>query len=543
MVVGEVLIRRERRLLAVLEERVEERTSELSETNKALRNEIDERVRAEEALRQSEEQQRALIAAIPDLILQIKEDGSVLSVKSANALQLPALANAAPGDQLDQILPSGIAQLYLKHTQQALQTGTVQLFEHDLPMTNEIHSCEVRLVVSGASQVVAIVRDITERKKLEEQFLLSHKMDSVGRLAGGIAHEFNNLLAAIMGFSALALENSSSNTMMRGYVQEIQKAGGRAANLTRQLLTFSRKKSSEVQPFDLNQLIIDTGKLLRPLIGENIELIVLPGENLPPVKADRSQIEQVLVNLAANARDAMPQGGKLIIKTAGLNLGQPDSAQHFGLPAGEYAVLTFADTGVGMTDEVKAHVFEPFFTTKEVGKGTGLGLAVCYGIVNQNGGYIEVDSAPGQGAAFTVHLPCADAEPSYTPPVNGLEHPDLAQGSETVLLVEDEPLVRKLASQVLSKLGYTVLEASNGLEALLMIQDSSYQIDLVLTDVVMPRMGGRELVRHLQTLFPNIKVLFMSGYAENSDFAAIEKPFMPNALAAKVREVLDKVYS
>jgi signal transduction histidine kinase len=550
--VSEELIRREHRLVTELEEGVEKRTAELSSANQALKNEIAERVKVEEALRKSEEQQRALIAAIPDLILQIKEDGSILSIKYTDGLPLRVPADAALGSQLDQILPSGIGHLYLEHTQQALQTGMVQLFEHDLLITNEVRSCEVRLVVSGEGEVVAIVRDITERKKLEEQFLLSHKMDSVGRLAGGIAHEFNNLLAAIMGFSALALENSTSSHMMRGYVQEIQKAGERAANLTRQLLTFSRKKNSEVRPFDLNELIIDMGKLLRPIIGENIELVVLPAENLLPVKADRSQIEQVLLNLATNARDAMPEGGKLVIKTASLNLDRPDDTQHFGLPLGEYVALSFIDTGIGMTDEVKAHVFEPFFTTKEVGKGTGLGLAVCYGIVIQSGGYIDVDSVPRQGSVFTVYLPCTDAELSHVPPANSLEYPELAQGTETVLLVEDEPLVRNLASHVLRKQGYIVLEASNGLDALRITRDPScQQIDLVLTDVVMPQMGGKEMVRHLQTLFPDIRVLFMSGYAEefmsyrdslNPDFGFIEKPFMPNALVAKVREVLDKVY-
>jgi two-component system cell cycle sensor histidine kinase/response regulator CckA len=551
--VSEALIRRESRLVTELEEGVEKRTAELSSTNQALKNEIAKRAKVEEALRKSEEQQRALVAALPDLILQIKADGSILSVKSTDALQLSIPADAALGGQISQILPPGTGQLYLEHIQQALQTREVQLFEHDLPVTNDVRSCEVRMMVSGEGKVVAIVRDITERKRLEEQFLLSHKMDSVGRLAGGVAHEFNNLLAAIMGFSALALESSASSSMMRDYVQEIQKAGERAANLTRQLLTFSRKKVSEVRPFDLNELIIDTSRLLRPIIGENIELTLLPGEGLRPVKADRSQVEQILVNLATNARDAMPQGGKLVVKTDSVNLNQPEAAQHFGFPPGEYATLTFTDTGTGMTDEVKSHVFEPFFTTKEVGKGTGLGLAVCYGIVNQSGGFIEVDSTPGQGSAFTVYLPCTDAELSQAPPVSSLAYPDLPRGSETALLVEDEPLVRNLASHVLRNQRYTVLEASNGINALSIAQSSpSPQIDLVLTDVVMPQMGGRELVSHLQAVFPNIRVLFMSGYAEefmsyhnslNPNFGFIEKPFMPNALVTKVREVIDRVYS
>lgn len=551
MWVGEALVRRERRSVIGLEKGVEKRTAELSRTNEALKNEIAERTKVDEALRKSEEQQRALIAAIPDLILQIKEDGSVLSVKSTDALQLQLLADAAPGGQISQVLPYGIGQLYLEHIEQALQTGDVQLFEHDLPVAQEMRSCEVRLIVSGEGEVVAIVRDITERKRLEEQFLLYHKMDSVGRLAGGVAHEFNNLLAAIMGFSALALESSASSSVMRSHVQEIQRAGERAADLTRQLLTFSRKKNNEIRTFDLNGLIIDTGKLLRPIIGENIELVFLPEEDLRLVKADRSQIEQVLVNLATNARDAMPQGGKLVVKTASFHWNGPDVNQHFGLPSGEYVALTFTDTGTGMTDEVKAHVFEPFFTTKEVGKGTGLGLAVCYGIVGQSGGHIEVDSAPGQGSTLTVYLPSTDAELSDIPPVTPLDYPDIAQGSETVLLVEDEPLVRNLASHVLRKQGYTVLEASNGVDALSLAQEPSCpQIHLVLSDVVMPQMGGKELVRRLQDMFPNIRVLFMSGYAEefmtyretlSPEVGFLEKPFMPNSLVAKVREVIDRV--
>jgi signal transduction histidine kinase/CheY-like chemotaxis protein len=538
-------------MVTALEERVEERTAELSESNLALRREIAERARIAEALRSSEEQQRALVTAIPDLILQIGEDGTIRSAKPGNALLEHWALDVCQGKRIGQLLPPDIGQSYLDYVHRALQTGEVQVFDHELDIGGEVLSCEARLVVSGQDQVVAIIRDITRERRLEKQFLLSQKMESAGRLAGGIAHEFNNLLAAIIGFSSLALESSDPNGKARSYLQQSLKASERGADLVQRFLTFARSKGSKLSIFDLNELIIETDKLLRHLIGEDIELVIVPSLNPEPVEADRNQIQQVIVNLATNARDAMPEGGKLIIGTASVNLSQPQGVGQLEPAPGKFAVLTVTDTGTGMDDEVKAHLFEPFFTTKEVGKGTGLGLSICYGLVSQNSGYIEVESSPDQGTTFKIYLPKAEARLEVMASENGLESGSPLQGTETVLLAEDEPLVRSLVSNLLRDQGYIVLEATNGLEALSMAQEyAGGQIDLLLSDVVMPLMGGRELAERLLMIFPGIKVLFMSGYTQGSTFyidalgpqvELIQKPFPPNVLLLKVSEVMNEV--
>ena len=548
--VGEVWIRREQRMVTALEERVEERTAELSESNLALRREIAERARIAEALCSSEEQQRALVTAIPDLILQIGEDGTIRSAKPGNALLEHWALDVCHGKRIGQLLPPDIGQSYLDYVHRALQTGEVQVFAHELGIGGEVLCCEARLVVSGQDQVVAIIRDITRERRLEKQFLLSQKMESAGRLAGGIAHEFNNLLAAIIGFSSLALESSDPNGKARSYLQQSLKASERGADLVQRFLTFARSKGSKLSIFDLNELIIETDKLLRHLIGEDIELVIVPSLNPEPVEADRNQIQQVIVNLATNARDAMPEGGKLTIGTASVSLSQPQGVGQLEPAPGKFAVLTVTDTGTGMDDDVKAHLFEPFFTTKEVGKGTGLGLSICYGLVSQNSGYIEVESAPDQGTTFKIYLPKAEAKLEVIVSENGLESGSPLQGTETVLLAEDEPLVRSLVSDLLRDQGYIVLEAANGLEALSMAQEyAGGQIDLLLSDVVMPLMGGRELAERLLMIFPGIKVLFMSGYTQGSTFyidalgpqvELIQKPFPPNVLLLKVREVMNE---
>jgi CheY-like chemotaxis protein len=300
--------------------------------------------------------------------------------------------------------------------------------------------------------------------------------------------------------------------------------------------------------FDLNELIIETDKLLRPIIGEDIELVILPSPNPELVEADIHQIQQVLVNLATNARDAMPEGGKLVIGTSSVQLGLPQSPAPLGPAQGQLVLLTVTDTGIGMDDEVKAHLFEPFFTTKEVGKGTGLGLSICYGLVSQNNGYIDVESAPNRGTTFKIYLPKVESRVEVLVPEDRLETTGPLPGTETVLLVEDEPMVRTLVSQILRDQGYLVLQAANGVEALSVAQDyRDGQIDLLLSDVVMPQMGGKELAERLLTMLPQIKVLFMSGYTQGSPFYVdglgfqaelIQKPFPPHVLLMKVRETL-----
>ena len=387
-----------------------------------------------------------------------------------------------------------------------------------------------------------------ERVRAEEQLSHAQKMESVGRLAGGVAHDFNNLLTAIMGYSQMSLREAPPESNLNNNLQEIQQATGRAANLTNQLLAFSRHQVIEPQVIDLNDLIINLDKMLRRLIGEDIELVTLPAADLQPVKADPGQIEQILVNLVVNARDAMPEAGKLTIETANVTLDAEYVRQHGGASLGRHVMLTVSDTGMGISEEDQEHIFEPFFTTKEVGKGTGLGLATCYGIIQQSGGHMEVSSEPGQGTSFKVYLPVT--EETYEAPPQIVGSSASLQGKETVLLAEDEPLVRSMVATVLRDRGYEVLEAINGEEALRVVQKHGGEsIELLLTDVVMPQMNGPELAEQLHTTHPDIKVLFTSGYTGDSvselnilptgtDFLA--KPYMPETLAVKVREVLDR---
>jgi two-component system cell cycle sensor histidine kinase/response regulator CckA len=347
-----------------------------------------------------------------------------------------------------------------------------------------------------------------------------------------------------------------SNGHLCYHVEEIQRAAERASNLTSQLLAFSRRQVVVPRVINLNDLILELDRMLRRLISEDIELVTLPSPDVGPIKVDPSQMEQVLVNLVVNARDAMPSGGKLVIETSTVNLGAQFAQQHLGVATGRYVMLSVSDTGVGMSEEVKAHIFEPFFTTKEVGKGTGLGLATCYGIVKQSGGYIEAVSEPGQGSSIKVYLPCS-AEASVSYPCSD-QTTRSTGGTETVLLAEDDPLVRSeddplvrsMVANVLTDQGYTVIQASNGDEALRIAQEQGRRrIDLLLSDIVMPQMGGAELARRMRDLKPQTKIILTSGYSDepifrngslDSKIEFIQKPFVPAALASKVRDVLDR---
>ena len=384
-----------------------------------------------------------------------------------------------------------------------------------------------------------------ETKRLEQQLRQAQKMEAVGRLAGGVAHDFNNLLTIISGYSDLLLDDPGTLDPQRGYANEIRNASGRAASLTRQLLAFSRQQVLAPRVLDLNAVVTNIEKMLKRLIGEDIELVTVLGESLWPIKADPGQLEQVLLNLVVNARDAMPKGGVLTIETANVQIDSTSAQAHFPLTPGPYVLLTFSDTGIGMDAETQARIFEPFFTTKEKGKGTGLGLAMVYGIVKQSGGYIWVSSEVGKGTTFKIYLPRTEEETAE--PGTGRSGLEAQQGRETLLLVEDEEAVRALARNVLRKKGYTVLEAGHGEEALKLSEQYLGQIDLLVTDVVMPQMSGFELARRLANSRPQIKVLYISGYADNAVWregglepggAFLQKPFSPEALAGKVREVL-----
>ncbi|HJT86818.1 MAG TPA: PAS domain S-box protein, partial [Bryobacteraceae bacterium] len=398
---------------------------------------------------------------------------------------------------------------------------------------------------------VATVEDITEHRKaaeehqrLQAQLQQAQKMESIGRLAGGVAHDFNNLLTVINGYSALAMNRLREDPLFET-VHEIHKAGEAAAALVRQLLAFSRKQLLCEELVDLNGMVGDMRKMLLPLLGEHIEIVAALASSLDPVLADRHQIEQVLMNLAVNARDAMPQGGVLTIATDGVTCG-PFCHQCLGqMRPGRYVRVTVRDTGSGMDAQTREHLFEPFFSTKQPGHGTGLGLATVHGIVLQSGGHIDVESEPGRGAIFRVYLPAADGFPPSPSPQAGVVPADAPHGQETILLVEDQAEVRRFVASALEERGYRVLVASSGEEALSRCAEAP--VDLLLTDVVMPRMGGCELAALVQSHQPRAKVLFMSGYSEEilngqtqgvRGAALIQKPFTPHTLARKIREML-----
>jgi signal transduction histidine kinase len=393
-----------------------------------------------------------------------------------------------------------------------------------------------------------IIRNRGEKEiaTLQEQFHQSQKMEAIGQLAGGIAHDFNNLLTIIKGYSQLSLIELKENDPMREGIEEIKRAADRAADLTRQLLAFSRRQILEMKILDLNTVLRNLDKMLRRVIGEDIELVTLMADDLGRVKTDPGQIEQVIMNLAVNAKDAMPKGGKLTIETANVELDETYARSHVAVIPGRYAMLSVSDTGVGMTAEVKEQVFEPFFTTKEKGKGTGLGLSTVYGIVKQSGGNIWIYSEPGQGTTFKIYLLRVDE------PLEELkekaEVKGIPRGSETILVVEDEEKVLKLTVQILRGQGYAVLEAPHGDDALLVCEQHEGPIHLMLTDVVMPNMSGLELAKRLKAFHPEMKVLYMSGYTDNAivhhgvlekGMNYIQKPFTIEGLARKVREVLD----
>jgi signal transduction histidine kinase/CheY-like chemotaxis protein len=406
---------------------------------------------------------------------------------------------------------------------------------------------EVGEVTEAFGRMRATLKSAQEEQKLlEERLRQAHKMEAVGRLAGGVAHDFNNLLTVIRGNTDLLLDSDKTDRLQHRYLEQIQKAGDRAVSMTRQLLAFSRMQVLQPRVLDLNLTISEMSKMLPRLIGEHIEFSFLPAPALATVLADPGQIEQVFLNLAVNARDAMPDGGKLTVRTKNVVMDAANAARHQPMSPGDYVLLAVSDTGHGMDAETKARIFEPFFTTKEFGKGTGLGLATVYGIVKQSGGFIWVESSPGTGATFEIYLPCSGKLAE-----NGMEQAasiSIPRGSETILLAEDETGVRELASEFLSSAGYTVLVAADGAEALNIAAKHPHPIHLLLTDMVMPRMGGAELAERLWKTRPETRAVFMTGYAEfpsknndeafSIDVCVLQKPFTRLTLLEKIREAV-----
>jgi two-component system, cell cycle sensor histidine kinase and response regulator CckA len=509
-----------------------------------------ERRRTEEALRASEQRYRELFENANDMVFTVDLDGRFSSINRAAELVM--------GYPREEALTMRLAQVVAPE-----DAGVVQQLQR-LADRTEVQRELVQLTIIGRGQrripvelswrlmvrhgrvigLEAIARDMTERRRLEDQLRQAGKMEAIGRLAGGIAHDFNNLLMTVTGYSELMLERLDPDDPLRQTAEEILKAATRAAALTRQLLAFSRKQVLTPSVLDLNAVVGDLERMLRRVIGEDIEFVsaFTPGE--APVKADRGQIEQVLMNLVVNARDAMPHGGQLNLTTSLVKL-PPGSTTFPGAAPGRYVQLEVRDTGLGMDTSTMSHLFEPFFTTKESGKGTGLGLSTVYGIVTQSGGFISVESEPSRGATFRVLLPRAD-EPVPRQATRG-RFASLPRGSETVLLVEDETGVRELIRDFLARCGYTVLEAMEVPDAFTLFDAHADKLDLLITDVVMPQMNGRVLAEQLLARRPRLKVLYMSGYTDDqilvhgvaTGAGFLQKPFTPDVLARKVRDVLD----
>ena len=405
----------------------------------------------------------------------------------------------------------------------------------------------IRGVDGGLAGTSMIARDITEQNRLQKEFFAAQKMEAIGRLAAGVAHDFNNLLTVIVGYSSLILAGMSESDPRYAEVCEIDKAGEMAATLTRQLLAFCRKRVLEPKVLNINSIVSDMRRMLRRLIGEDFELVTVLDPALGSIKADPGHVEQVVMNLAVNARDAMKKGGKLTIETANVEFDAADTGRHVAVPPGAYVMLTMTDTGTGMDAETQARIFEPFFTTKGPGEGTGLGLATVYGIVQQSAGIILVESQPGHGTTFKIYLPRVQEAPAKREPPS---LPSRSQGSETILVVAVEDMIRALVCWVLKKSGYTVLEAKNGADALLLAGRHAGTIDLIISEMAMPSMAGGELAGRLTASRPHIKILFLSGHADDAiiqdgvlapNTAFLEKPFVPRTLARKVLEVLGRV--
>jgi PAS domain S-box-containing protein len=504
--------------------------------------------------RQAEEKYRLIFVNSLEGIAQITMDGRFLSANPAMARILgyatPAELMARRFDAHNELTVEPARRAELKRLLE--EQGVVRNFEYQIRRKDgrvAWVSLNARLLRAGQdSYIEGAWQDITERRQLEAQLLKSQKMEAIGQLAGGIAHDFNNLLVVISGSADFVSTTLSLHDPIQADVREIQRAAERAANLTRQLLTFARRQVTALQMLNLNDLILEIDKLLRRLIREDIILQTWSEPDLWLVQADPGQIEQVLMNLAINARDAMPHGGRLTIECSNVVLDQEYARTRPAIVPGPYVLLAVSDTGTGMTEEVLQHAFEPFFTTKELGQGTGLGLATCYGIIKQHGGSTELYSELGRGTSVKVYLPRAAG--TATAPGPWQESNQIPRGTETVLLVEDEPAVRALTARMLRRQGYTVLEAGNGIEALDIVQQhTGAPIELLVTDTIMPKLGGYELAEQLRQSIPGIRVLFISGYAANAvvqngllDLSAIflQKPFTLMSLARSVRMLLDR---
>src|SRR6202044_2648667 len=507
---------------------------------------------AQEGLRRSEMNFRSLVTNAPYGICRCNAAGQLLDIN-------PALLAILGYSSAQELVGKHLGELYADthhwfeladHLHSAAPFNGLIAEWKRKDGTNTALRVSGRAVCDGDKKTAfeLFIEDVTERRALEQQLRQSQKMEAVGRLAGGIAHDFNNLLMVISGYSEFLLDRLGPDPEMRNPAQEIASAAGRASTLTRQLLAFSRKQMLAPRILDLNGVVTENLKMLNRMIGEDIDLVMMPGASLGSVRADAGQIEQVIMNLAVNARDAMPAGGKLTIETSNVTLDEEYARVHAPLQAGEYVMLAISDTGMGMDVETQTHIFEPFFTTKGT-KGTGLGLSTVYGIIKQSGGYIWVFSEVRRGTTFKIYLPRGASAGGNVTPIAGTEKPHKTEpGTETILLVEDEANLRYPARLFLEKQGYKVIEAADGAVAMQIAVAHEGTIHLLLTAVIMPGMNGRELAQRISEIRPNVKILYMSGYTENvigtngmldAGVRLLQKPFNLRDLKDKVREVLD----
>jgi len=522
---------------------------DLSQTLNTMAESLEKR---EEALRRSEMRFRAIIENVDDVIVILNADGSRSYVSPAMTRILgysqEELLAATPQEAIHpddwpavrelianvRRFPGAVAsgQARCRH-----KDGSWRVFEGDFSNLTD---------VPGVEGILVNLRDVTERIALESELRQAQKMELVGQLAGGIAHDFNNLLTVITGRTDFLLEAENLGAEEETDLSEIRKAAGRAAELTRQLLAFSRKQLLQPRVLDLNHTLSEVEPMLRRLIGEDIQVRIVAGNGLGSITADPGQLQQILLNLALNARDAMPSGGVITLQTANQTMRGGTDSNSREIPSGEYVVLQVADTGMGMDEATQARIFEPFFTTKGQGKGTGLGLSTVYGIVKQSGASISVISAPGEGTRFTVYFPRSDGYALAQSPEKDVDSP--LSGNETVLLVEDDRAVRNLVERVLNSRGYKVVSAEHGVDALQLASAREGAIDLVLTDIVMPTMSGREMVEALRLRRPGIRVIYMSGYTDDEivrrglhdpTISFIQKPFTAEHLSMLVRKILD----
>jgi PAS domain S-box-containing protein len=505
-----------------------------------------ERKHAREALGISEAQTRALLDAMPDTMFRIHRDGRCVDFNPSGSSSVSSPAEHLLRGAMDSSFARELDELYHRNLEAALDSGETQVFEYQQRSNGETRHYETRLVATGAAEAVALVRDVTDSRRLEEQLRLSQRLEAVGRLAGGIAHDFNNILTVISGNAELALAMLSEDEPKCQEIEEIREAARQAATLTRQLLAFSRKQVLKPVPLELNALVRGTEKMLRRLIGEDVELVTSLQAGVGTIRADPAQIEQILMNLAINARDAMPKGGKLVFETKDIDVYETYVGQGVEVTSGPYVMLAVSDTGIGMDPSTKSRAFEPFFTTKERGKGTGLGLSMVYGIVKQSGGYVWVYSEPKMGTTFKIYFPCIDSPATFTVRSDGTQV-ELGRG-ETILVVEDDAKVLEVAHRFLEEGGYHVISTSDIAKALEIVRDREDPIHLLATDVVMPGMSGPELAERLRSSRPEMKTLYVSGYTDDAiahhgvleeDVALLEKPYSRVTLLRAVRRALD----